>query len=76
MPDLIVIDILLCVMTENTLFLYIKSMHECEHIPVIINSDISLWLYNSLKDVNSSLVFPQKTVAGERFISEVEKKIG
>ena len=63
-------------MTGNTLFLYIKSMPVCEHIPVIINSDISLRPYNSLKEVDPSLVFLKKAVAEERFISEVEKKIG
>ncbi len=74
-PDLIIIDILLSMMTGDTLFLYIKSMPEYEYIPVIIISDINLRLYKSLKEVDPGLVFLQKTVTGERFISEVDRKI-
>ncbi len=74
-PDLIIVDILLSMMTGDTLFLYIRSMPECENIPVIIISDISMRPYKSLKEVDPGLVFLQKTVAGERFISEVEKKL-
>ena len=71
----IIIDILLSMMAGDTRFLYVKSMPECEHIPVIIISDISLQPYKSLKEVDPGLVFLQKTVTGERFISEVERKI-
>ncbi len=74
-PDLIITDILLSMMAGDTLFLYIRSMPECENIPVIIISDISMRPYKSLKEVDPGLVFLQKTVAGERFISEVEKKL-
>ncbi|MCP4268101.1 MAG: hypothetical protein GY777_21435 [Candidatus Brocadiaceae bacterium] len=50
-------------------------MPECEHIPVIIISDIFVRPYKSLKEVDPDLVFLQKTVAGERFKCEVEKKL-
>ncbi len=74
-PDLIITDIVLNMMTGDTLFLYIKSMPEYEDIPVIITSNVSLWPYKSLRDIDPDLVFLDKTVTRERLIKEVNAKI-
>ncbi len=63
-------------MTGDTLFLYIKSMPEYEHIPVIIASNVSLRPYKSLKEVDPNLVFLDKTFTGERLVEEIKARIG
>jgi CheY-like chemotaxis protein len=74
-PDLIITDIVLNMMTGDTLFLYIKSMPEYEHIPVIIVSNCSLRPYKNLKKIDPDLVFLDKTFTRERLIKEVNAKI-
>ncbi len=56
-PDLIITEIVSSMMTGDTLFLYIKSMSEYEHIPVIIASSVSLRPYKSLKEIDQALYF-------------------
>ncbi len=75
-PDLIITDITLNMMTGDTLFLYIKSMPEYEHIPVIIASNVSLRPYKNLKKIDPNLVFLDKTVIRERLMEEVNARIG
>ncbi len=74
-PDLIITDIVLNMMTGDTLFLYIKSMPEYEHIPVIIASNVSLRPYKSLREIDPNLVFLDKTFTRERLIKEVNARI-
>ncbi len=74
-PDLIITDIVLNMMTGDTLFLYIKSMPEYEHIPVIIASNVSLRPYKSLREIDPNLVFLDKTFTRERLVEEVNAKI-
>jgi CheY-like chemotaxis protein len=74
-PDLIITDIVLNMMTGDTLFLYIKSMPEYEDIPVIIVSNCSLRPYKNLKKIDPDLVFLDKTFTRERLIKEVNAKI-
>ncbi len=74
-PDLIITDIVLNMMTGDTLFLYIKSMPEYEHIPVIIASNVSLRPYKNLKKIDPDLVFLNKDFTRERLIKEVNAKI-
>ncbi len=75
-PDLIITDIVLNMMTGDTLFLYIKSMPEFEHIPVIIASNVSLRPYKSLKEIDPNLVFLQKAyLTKERLLEEIDKKL-
>jgi CheY-like chemotaxis protein len=75
-PDLIITDIVLSMMTGDTLFLYIKSMPEYEHIPVIIASDVSLRPYKSLREIDPNLVFLEKSFTGERLLEVIKAKIG
>ena len=60
-PHLIITEIVLSMMTGDTLFLYIKSMPEYEDIPVIMASSFTLRPYKSLKEVDPNLTFLQKT---------------
>ncbi len=62
-------------MTGDTIFLYIKSMPEYEHIPVIIVSNVSLRPYKNLKQIDPGLAFLDKTVTRERLMKEVNAKI-
>ncbi len=75
-PDLIILDILLDMMTGDTLFLYLKSILECEDIPVIIISSQSKRDYKSLRDVEPNLIFLDKTVTKEKLIEEINARIG
>ncbi len=75
-PDLIIMEIVLSMMTGDTLFLYIKSMPEYEDIPVIIASNVSLRPYKNLKKIDPDLVFLDKAFTRERLIKEVNAKIG
>jgi CheY-like chemotaxis protein len=74
-PDLIITEIVLSMMTGDTLFLYIKSMPEYENIPVIIVSNVSLRPYKDLKKIDPCLVFLDKSVTRERLMKEVNARI-
>ena len=75
-PDLFILDMLMDMMTGDTVFLYLKSMPECEEIPVIVISAQPRRSYNSLKDVDPNLTFLDKTVTKEKLIQEIKDKIG
>ncbi len=75
-PDLIITEIVLSMMTGDTLFLYIKSMPEYEDIPVMMTSSVSLRSYKSLKEIDPNLVFLDKAFTKERLIKEVNAMIG
>ncbi len=75
-PDLFILDIVMDMVTGDTFFLYLKSMPECEDIPVIIISSQPKRDYKSLKDVEPNLTFLDKTVTKERLLEEITTKIG
>ena len=75
-PDLFILDMLMDMMTGDTVFLYLKSMPECEEIPTIVISSQPKRSYNSLKNLDSNLKFLDKTVTKEKLIEEIKKKIG
>ena len=75
-PDLFILDIVMDMMTGDTVFLYLKSMPECEEIPIIIISSMPKKSYKSLKDVDPNLTFLDKTVTREKLIQEIKEKIG
>ncbi len=75
-PDLIITEVALSMITGDTLFLYIKSMPEYEHIPVIIASNVSLRPYKSLKEIDPDLVFLQKAyLTKDILLEEIDKKL-
>ena len=75
-PDLFILDIVMDMVTGDTVFLYLKSMPECEDIPVIIISSQPKREYKNLKDVDPNLIFLDKTVTKEKLIEEIKAKIG
>ena len=75
-PDLIILDIVMDMVTGDTVFLYLKSMPECAGIPIIIISSMPKRDYKSLKDVEPNLIFLDKTVTKEKLIEEINARIG
>ncbi len=75
-PDLFILDILMDMMTGDTVFLYIKGMPECAKIPIIVISGMPKQSYKSLKDVDPNLTFLDKTVTREELLQEIKSKIG
>ncbi|MHC4269426.1 MAG: response regulator [Planctomycetota bacterium] len=75
-PDLIILDILLDMVTGDTLFLYLKSMPEYADIPIIIVSNTSKHNYESLLAMDTRLVFIEKALVMENLITEIKAKIG
>ena len=75
-PDLFILDMLMDMMTGDTVFLYLKSMPECGEIPIIVISGMPKRRYKSLKDVDPNVTFLDKTVTKEKLIQEIKAKIG
>ncbi len=75
-PDLFILDIVMDMVTGDTVFLYLKSMPECADIPVIIISSQPKQAYKSLKDVEPNLLFLDKSVTKEKLIEEIKARIG
>ncbi len=75
-PDLFILDMLMDMMTGDTVLLYLKSMPECEEIPIIVISCQPKRGYKGLKDVDPNLTFLDKTVTKEKLIQEIKAKIG
>ncbi len=75
-PDLIILDIVMHLVAGDMFFLYLKSILECEDIPVIIISSQSKRDYKSLRDVEPNLIFLDKTVTKEKLLEEITAKIG
>jgi len=75
-PDLFILDILMDMVTGDTVFLYLKGMPEYADIPIIIISAQPKRSYKSLKDMDPNLTFLDKTVTNEKLIQEIKTKIG
>jgi hypothetical protein len=60
----------------DTLFLYLNGMPDWADIPIIVLSSSTKRDYKSLLKMDPSIVFLDKTVASERLIGEIKKKIG
>lgn len=76
-PDLMIIDMILDMMTGDTLFLYLKSMPGFDDIPVIMASSLSSRSYKNLKKIDPDLVFLDKAIIKkERLVKEIKAKIG
>lgn len=75
-PDLIIIDMIMDMMTGDTLFLYLKGMPEYQDIPVIILSNQSSRSYKNLRKIDRNLAFLNKAFTKDRLIEEISAKIG
>jgi CheY-like chemotaxis protein len=75
-PELIILDMLLDMVTGDTLFLYLKGMPDCVDIPIIILSSCNKRDYKNLLKMDPSIVFLDKSVTEEKLIEEIKNKIG
>ena len=77
-PDLILLDMLMDLVTGETLFLYLKSMSEYKDIPVIIISSLPKddYRYKKIKNTEPNITFLDKTVTKEKLLGEIKTKIG
>ncbi|MEE8596749.1 MAG: hypothetical protein V3T09_02950, partial [bacterium] len=62
-------------MNGDKFFLYLKGMPEYKDIPVIIISNQSKREYKNLRDMDSNLMFLEKTVTKEKLTDEINAKI-
>jgi len=75
-PDLIILDMLLDMITGDTFFLHIKGMPKYAEIPVIIISAFSKKQYKNLKEIDPNLVYIEKTyLTKENLLEEVKSKL-
>ncbi len=74
-PDLIILDILLNMVTGDTLFLYLKSIPKYTDIPIIILSSFSKHKYKHLMEMDPGLVFLDKALATESLITAIKARI-
>ncbi|MHC4270048.1 MAG: response regulator [Planctomycetota bacterium] len=75
-PDLFILDLVMDMVTGDTVLLYIKSMPECADIPIIIISSQRKQDYKNLEEVDPNLIFLDKTVTKEKLLDEITAKIG
>lgn len=76
LPDLIILDIMLDMVTGDTFFLYLKGIPAYAGIPVIIVSNSSRRDYKNLNELDPNLIFLDKKTTRERLIEEIKAKIG
>jgi len=76
LPDLIILDMMLDMVTGDTFFLYVKGIPEFADIPIIILSNSSRSNYKSLKKLDPNLLFLDKKITQDRLIKEIQVKIG
>ncbi len=75
-PDLLILDIVMDMVTGDTVFLLLKSMPECVDIPIIIISSQRKQDYKNLKDVEPDFTFLDKAITKEELLDEIAAKIG
>ncbi len=75
-PDLLILDIVMDMVTGDTVFLFLKGRPEHADIPIIIISSQRKQDYKSLKDVDPNLIFLNKGVTKKKLIEEIKAKIG
>jgi len=75
-PDLIILDMLLDMVTGDTLLLYLKGMPEYARIPVIIISASSAKHYKNLKKTDPNLVYVNKShLTTGRLLGEIGENL-
>ncbi len=76
-PDLIILDMIMDMVTGDTFFLYLKGFQAFSHIPIIIISSIPQKQYKSLEKVDPNLVYLNKAkLTKEILLEEVDNKLG
>ncbi len=75
-PDVIILDMLMDMVTGDTFLMYLKNIPEYANIPVIIISSSPERLYRHLRETDPSLIFIEKRhLTRDRLVDEVNKKI-
>ena len=75
-PDVIILDMLMDMVTGDTFFMYLKNIPEYVNIPVIIISSSPERLYNHLRKTKPDLIFIEKRhLTRDRLVDEVNNKI-
>ena len=76
-PDLIILDMIMDMVTGDTFFLHLKGFQEFSDIPIIIISSMPQKQFNNLKEIDPKLVYINKAdLTKEKLIEEVDKKLG
>ena len=76
-PDLIILDMMMDMVTGDAFFLHLKGFQEFSDIPVIIISSIPQKQYKSLTKLDKTLVYLNKAdLTKERLLEEIDKKLG
>ncbi len=76
-PDLIILDMIMDMVTGDTFFLHLKGFQEFSDIPIIIISSMPQKQFNNLKEMDPKLVYLNKAdLTKDRLIEEVDKKLG
>ena len=75
-PDVIILDMLMDMVTGDTFFMYLKNIPEYAKIPVVIISSSPEKRYNHLREIKPKLIFIEKRhLTRERLVDEVNNKI-
>ena len=75
-PDLIILDMIMDMVTGDTFFLHLKGFQEFSDIPIIIISSMPEKQYKNLKKLDPKLVYINKAnLTKQRLIEEVDKKL-
>ena len=76
-PDLIILDMIMDMVTGDTFFLHLKGVQKLSDIPIIIISSMPQKQFNNLKEMDPKLVYLNKAdLTKDRLIEEVDKKLG
>ena len=76
-PDLIILDMIMDMVTGDTFFLHLKGFKEFSDIPIIIISSMPEKQYKNLKKLDPKLVYVNKAnLTKQILIEEVVKKLG
>ena len=74
-PDVIILDMLMDMVTGDTFFMYLRNIPEYVNIPVIIISSSPERLYRHLRESDPCLIFIEKQyLTKERLFDEVRRK--
>ncbi len=75
-PDIIILDMVMDMVTGDTFFMYLRNIPEYANIPVIIISSSLERRYSHLREIDPSLIFIEKRhLTRGKLIDEVNKKI-
>ena len=76
-PDLIILDMIMDMVTGDTFFLHLKGFQEFSDIPIIIISSMPEKQYKNLKKIDPKLVYINKANLTKKvLLDEIDKVLG